>query len=66
MADKLSRKQAAAYLNRKPRTLTMWAMRARFKLKNSERYDIPHYMVGGRAEYRKDDLDAFLVRYPSR
>jgi lysophospholipid acyltransferase (LPLAT)-like uncharacterized protein len=66
MTEKLTRKQAADYMNRKPITLSMWASRVKRKVQNFERYDLPYYMVGGRAEYRKSDIDAFLIKYPSK
>jgi hypothetical protein len=53
-------------MNRKPITLSMWASRVKRKVQNFEKYNLPYYMVGGRAEYRKSDIDAFLIKYPSK
>lgn len=65
MTDDLPRKQAAAYLKVEPVTLKMWAYRHKNKLKNSEKYGLKFYMVGGRAFYKMVDLESFRIRYPS-
>lgn len=43
---------AAAYLDIKPGTLSVW--------RSTRRYALPFVKVGSRVRYRKRDLDAFL------
>ncbi len=47
-----TRKQAAAYIGKKMQTLASWDCRKKWGLKCTK--------VGGRAMYRKSDLDEFL------
>ena len=49
-APRLTRKEAAHYIDRSPATLEKWA---------SQRRILKYYMVGGRAEYEVGDLDEF-------
>lgn len=49
----LSRRDAAEYLGIKPQTLAVWAWH--------RRHDLPYVRVGGRAMYRRSDLEAFVV-----
>lgn len=44
--------QAAAYLQITSHTLDVW--------RSANRYQIPHYRIGGRVFYKKSDLDAWL------
>ncbi len=50
----LTRKEAAAYLGVKPRTLDVWACNGR--------YNLTYIKVGRLAKYRKEHLDDFLTR----
>ncbi len=49
--DRLNRENAARYLDRKPKTLAMWA---------TEGKGPPAHKAGGRVFYFKKDLDEFL------
>ena len=49
----MSPAEAAAYLNLKTSTLAVWRCTGRYNLK--------YVKVGGRVQYRRDDLDAFIV-----
>lgn len=49
----VSRKEAARYLGLAPQTLAQWAC--------SGRRSLPMVKVGRKAQYRKADLDAFIV-----
>lgn len=48
----LSRKEAAEYLGVHPQTLAKWASTGAYQLK--------YLKIGGRAFYRKSDLEAWL------
>ncbi len=48
---RMDRENAAKYLNRRPKTLAMWAMEGKGP---------PAHKVGGRVFYFKKNLDAFL------
>lgn len=50
--DRLSRKEAAAYLGVSAITLEIWA--------STGRYDLPYVKVGRRVFYRRSALDAFI------
>jgi excisionase family DNA binding protein len=49
----VSRKEAATYLGLAPQTLAQWACSGRVRL--------PMVKVGRKVQYRKTDLDAFIV-----
>jgi hypothetical protein len=49
--DRMNRENAARYLDRKPKTLAMWA---------TEGKGPPAHKAGGRVFYFKKDLDEFL------
>lgn len=51
-SDLLTRKEAAAYIRKRPQTLALWH--------STRRYAIPVIKVGRSAMYRKADLDAWL------
>ena len=48
---RMDRENAAKYINRKPKTLAMWAL---------SRKGPPVHKAGGRCFYLQEDLDAFL------
>lgn len=50
-ANRLSRKQAAAYIDKRPSTLDKWA---------SKGINLKFHMEGGRAYYDIVDLDEYL------
>ena len=50
----LTRPEAAEYLGIKPQTLAVWA--------TTKRYGLPLVKVGRLVKYRKEDLDAFIIR----
>ena len=50
--DRLSRKEAAAYLGVSPGTLEVWA--------STGRYDLPFVKIGRLAYYRRSELDVFI------
>lgn len=52
--DRLTRREAAAYLGLSPTTLEIWA--------STGRYNLPFVKVGRRAFYRRSELDAFIER----
>ncbi|WP_305825832.1 helix-turn-helix domain-containing protein [Massilia brevitalea] len=49
----VSRREAAAYLGLAPQTLAQWACSGRGRL--------PMVKVGRKVQYKKTDLDAFIV-----
>ena len=49
---RMDRENASKYLNRKPKTLAMWAMQGRGP---------PVHRVGGRCVYYRHELDAFIA-----
>lgn len=52
LEDRMTRKEAAAYLGLTLGTLEIWA--------STGRYNLPFVKVGRRVFYRKSDLDAFI------
>jgi excisionase family DNA binding protein len=50
----LSREEAAALLGLKSATLEAWACRGG--------YGLPYIRVGGRAKYKRQDIDEFISR----
>ena len=52
--DRLSSREAAAYLGIRPQTLENWRCQ--------RRNPIPYLKVGAKVQYRLADLDAFLDR----
>ena len=53
VSDLLTRSQAAAYLNIKPQTLSVWLC--------TKRYPLPYVKVGRCVRYQRADLDAFIA-----
>ncbi len=51
--QRLTRREAAAYLGVSEKTLGVWA--------SNGRYEIPYYKLGNRTLYERTDLDAFLA-----
>ncbi|GAB5994624.1 hypothetical protein AE1304_40830 [Aeromonas enteropelogenes] len=51
--QRLTRREAAAYLGLSEKTLGVWA--------SNGRYEIPYYKLGNRTLYERADLDAFLA-----
>ena len=52
-SDRLSRKEAAAYLGVSPNTLEVWAC--------TKRYNLKYVKVGRKVFYRRSTLDAFIT-----
>ncbi|MGE6133980.1 helix-turn-helix domain-containing protein [Aeromonas salmonicida] len=51
--QRLTRREAAAYLGLSEKTLGVWA--------SNGRYELPYYKLGNRTLYELADLDAFLA-----
>lgn len=51
--QRLTRREAAAYLGVSEKTLGVWA--------SNGRYEIPYYKLGNRTLYERADLDSFLA-----
>lgn len=51
--QRLTRREAAAYLGLSEKTLGSWA--------SSGRYELPYYKIGTRTIYERADLDAFMA-----
>ena len=52
-SNRLTRREAAAYLGLSEKTLGVWA--------SNGRYELPYYKLGNRTLYELADLDAFLA-----
>ncbi|KLV40567.1 hypothetical protein SH16_02714 [Aeromonas caviae] len=53
ISNRLTRREAAAYLGLSEKTLGVWA--------SNGRYELPYYKLGNRTLYERADLDAFLA-----